>query len=55
MSKLIGHGILNVSLLKTDVHDEYDYHQLLVKSTLSPLLMQALTVGEKDIKRRWDY
>lgn len=39
---LKGHGILDVLLiLKLTVHD--DYHQLLVKSTSSPLLMQALT------------
>ena len=33
----------------------FDSHQLLVKSTLSPQLKQVLTVGEKDIKRQWDY
>ena len=48
-----GHDILDVRIFKKPTSD--DYHQILVKSTLSPLLMQALTFGEKDIKRRWDY
>ena len=52
MSKL-GHGSLYDENFKIDVIG--DCHQLLVKSTLSPLLMQALTCSDKDIKRRWDY